>query len=269
MSSDPPDSEHFVSALARGLAVIEAFGNGGEALTLSEVARRADISRAAARRLLLTLVALGYAAFDGKLFSLLPRVLALGFAYLSSVSAWDVAQPLLQELVRETGESGSAAVLDGQDIVHVIRMPSARRLMSITVKAGDRLPAHASAMGRVLLAALPPPQLDAWFEGARLDAITARTVTDPAALRRILDGVRAQGWAEVDGELDIGLKALAVPVTDRDGVVVGAIALSTPSTGTGAAGSRRAAANPLLEPLQRFARRIREAAAALPRLPAR
>jgi IclR family pca regulon transcriptional regulator len=107
------------------------------------------------------------------------------------------------------------------------------------------------------------------FEGARLDAITARTVTDPAALRRILDGVRAQGWAEVDGELDIGLKALAVPVTDRDGVVVGAIALSTPSTGTGAAESRRAAANPLLEPLQRFARRIREAAAALPRLPAR
>jgi IclR family pca regulon transcriptional regulator len=124
-------------------------------------------------------------------------------------------------------------------------------------------------MGRVLLAALPPPQLDAWFEGARLDAITARTVTDPAALRRILDGVRAQGWAEVDGELDIGLKALAVPVTDRDGVVVGAIALSTLSTGTGAAGSRRAAANPLLEPLQRCARRIREAAAALPRLPAR
>lgn len=269
MSSDPPDSEHFVSALARGLAVIEAFGNGREALTLSEVARRADISRAAARRLLLTLVTLGYAAFDGKLFSLRPRVLALGFAYLSSVSAWDVAQPLLQELVRETGESGSAAVLDGQDIVHVIRMPSARRLMSITVKAGDRLPAHASAMGRVLLAALPPAELDAWFEGARLDPITARTVTDPQALRRILASVRAQGWAEVDGELDIGLKALAVPVTDRDGVVVGAIALSTLSAGPGPAGARRATANPLLEPLQRCARRIREAAATLPRLPAR
>ena len=270
MSSDPPRSEHFVSALARGLAVIEVFGNGREALSLSEVARRADLSRAAARRLLLTLVTLEYAAFDGKLFSLRPRVLGLGFASLSSVSAWDVSQPLLQELVRETGESGSAAVLDGNDIVHVIRMPSARRLMSITVKAGDRLPAHASAMGRVLLAALPPAELDSWVAKARLDAITPRTVTDPLALRRILDGVRAQGWAEVDGELDIGLKALAVPVDDRHGRVVGAIALSTLSpAAAGVAASRCAAADPLLEPLQRCARRIREAAAMLQRLPAR
>jgi IclR family pca regulon transcriptional regulator len=266
MSSDPPRSDEFVGSLARGLAVIEAFGSGREALTLSEVARRVGISRAAARRLLLTLVALGYAAFDGKHFALRPRVLSLGFAYLSSVSAWDVAHPFLEELVRETGESGSAAVLDGADIVHVIRMPSARRLMSITVRAGDRLPAHASAMGRVLLAALPVVALDAYFACARLDAITSRTVTDPGTLRGLLAEVRAQGWAEVDGELDIGLKALAVPVSDRDGRVVGAIALSTLS---GADSARPAVTNPLLEPLQRCARRIQDAAAKLPRLPAR
>jgi IclR family pca regulon transcriptional regulator len=266
MSSEPRRSEEFVSSLARGLALIEAFGNGREALTLSEAARRAGISRAAARRLLLTLVTQGYAAFDGKQFELRPRVLALGFAYLSSVSAWDVAQPFLEALVRETGESGSAAVLDGAEIVHVLRMPSVRRLMSITVKAGDRLPAHASAMGRVLLAALPAAELDAYFASARLEPITSRTVTDPAALRSILAGVRSQGWAEVDGELDIGLRALAVPVSDRDGRVVGAIALSTLS---GEDKSGCAAVSPLLEPLQRCARGIHEAAASLPRLPAR
>ncbi len=266
LSSNAPHPEEFVSSLARGLAVIEAFGNGQEALTLSEVARRADISRAAARRLLRTLVTLGYSAFDGKNFSLRPRVLALGFAYLSSVSVWDVARPFLEELVRDTGESGSAAVLDGTDIVHVIRMPSARRLMSITVKVGDRLPAHASAMGRVLLAALPKADLDAYFARARLDAITRLTVTDPRALRKILAGVRAQGWAEVDGELDIGLRAMAAPVTSRDGQVVGAIALSTLSS---AKESRRGATHPLLAPLQRCAKSIEDAAARLPRLPAR
>ena len=138
--------------------------------------------------------------------------------------------------------------------------------MSITVKAGDRLPAHASAMGRVLLAALPPAELDAYFAGARLDAITSRTVTDPVRLRAILAEVRSQGWAEVDGELDIGLKALGVPVSDRDGKIVGAIALSTLS---GDDGSRGAAVSPLLEPLQRCARKIQDAAASLPRLPAR
>lgn len=268
MSSDPKTSEQFVSALARGLAVIEAFGNGSEALSLSDIARRANISRAATRRLLLTLVTLGYAAFDGKRFSLLPRVLALGFAYLSSVTVWDVARPLLQELVYETGESGSAAVLDGNDIVHVIRMPSQQRLMSIIVKEGDRLPAHASAMGRVLLAALPQAELDAWFTRAELKAITPRTVTDPAALRRILDDVRVQGWAEVDGELDLGLKAIAVTVTERDGRVVGAMALSTLSTTTAFIQSDQEVINPLLDPLQRYSRKIREATILLPRLPA-
>ena len=255
-----------MSSLARGLAVIEAFGKGREALTLSEVARRAGISRAAARRLLLTLVTLGYAGFDGKHFELRPRVLALGFAYLSSVSAWDVAQPFLEELVRETGESGSAAVLDGADIVHVIRMPSSRRLMSIAVKVGDRLPAHASAMGRVLLAALPKAGLDAYFRAARLESVTAKTVTDPRALRAVLAGVRAQGWAEVDGELDLGLRALAVPVEDRAGRIIGAIALSSLSS---AGEKRRGAVNPLLAPLQRCARNIHDATARLPGLPSR
>lgn len=253
-----------VESLARGLAVIEAFGDGRAALTLSDVARRTGISRAAARRLLHTLVALGYAAFDGKAFGLRPRVLRLGYGYLSATSVWDVAHPHLDELVRETGESCSAAVLDGADIVHVIRKPSARRLMSIAVRVGDRLPAHASAMGRVMLAALPKEERARWFKGARLEALTPKTVTSPKLLEAELRRVREQGWSEVTGELDLGLRALAVPVTDAEGRVLGAIAISSL-----AAEARRAARPAHLAALQRCAAGIRASLARLPALPAR
>lgn len=261
MSRKPDAPEAFVQSLARGLAVIEAFGRGRQGLTLTEVARRASVSRAAARRLLHTLVAEGYAAFDGKLFELRPRVLGLGFAYLSSTDVWEVAQPFMEDLVRETHESCSAAVLDGPDIVHVIRLPAAARLMSISVKVGDRLPAHASAMGRVMLAALPSKELDAYFATAKIAAITGKTVTDPRKLRSILAQVGEQGYSEVDGELEIGLRALAVPVADRTGRVVGSIALSTVSS---AKAGRKGAANPLLVPLQACARNIHRAIERLP-----
>lgn len=261
MSTKAAREPETVASLARGLAVIESFGDGSDALTLSEVARRARISRAAARRLLHTLVALGYAEFDGKAFSLRPRVLRLGFAYLSSTSVWDVAREWMDELVRETGESCSAAVLDGTDIVHIIRKPSARRLMSIAVRVGDRLPAHASAMGRVMLAALPGAELERYFDVVQLRALTPRTITDPRKLRAELDRVRRQGYAEVNGELDLALKAIAVPVIDAQGTTVGAIALSSLADGT--------ADNALLSPLQRCAAGIRKALAGLPSLPDR
>ncbi|MGE0873100.1 MAG: IclR family transcriptional regulator C-terminal domain-containing protein [Burkholderiales bacterium] len=261
MSTKAPREPETVASLARGLAVIECFGDGSNALTLSEVARRARISRAAARRLLHTLVALGYAGFDGKAFSLRPRVLRLGFAYLSSTSVWDVAREWMDELVRETGESCSAAVLDGTDIVHIIRKPSARRLMSIAVRVGDRLPAHASAMGRVMLAALPSAELERYFDVVQLRALTPRTITDPRKLRAELDRVRLQGYSEVNGELDLALKAIAVPVIDAQGTTVGAIALSSLADGT--------ADNALLAPLQRCAAGIRKALAGLPSLPDR
>lgn len=254
-----------VESFARGLAAIEAFGDGRESLTLSEVARRAGISRAAARRLLHTLVSLGYAAFDGKAFALRPRVLRLGYAYLSATRVWDVAEPHLDDLVRRTGESCSAAVLDGTDIVHVIRKPSARRLMSIAVRVGDRLPAHASAMGRVMLAALPKAELARYLATARLSSLTPKTVTSPRLLEAELRRVREQGWSEVDGELDLGLRALAVPVVDGAGAVAGAIAISS----LAGDGARRPARGALLAALEACASGIRESLARLPALPAR
>jgi IclR family pca regulon transcriptional regulator len=260
MSRQEPPEEEYVQSLARGLAVIEAFGQSHAALTLSEVARRAEVSRAAARRLLHTLVHLGYAGFDGKTFELRPRVLNLGLAYMSSMGVWQVAQPYLEDLMRATRESCSVAVLDGADIVHVIRMPAAERLMSIAVKVGDRLPAHASAMGRVLLAALPPAELERYFANARLAKITDRTVTDPKKLRALIAEAGRRGYAEVDGELEIGLHALAAPILDRNRKAVAAVALSTLS----AKAPRKGAADPLLKPLLACAQHIGQALAVLP-----
>jgi len=251
LSSQPP--EEFVESLARGLAVIESFGKGRDALTLSEVAASAAISRASARRLLHTLVRLGYAGYDSGRFALRPRVLGLGRAYLSAAGTWEIARPFMEELVRETRESCSAAVLDGGDIVHVARFPAAHRIMSIAVRVGDRFPAHASAMGRVLLAALPADELDRYFRTARLAALTERTVTEPRALRAILGRVRRQGHAEVDGELEAGLRSVAVPITNAAGVTLGAIAISLLSAP--AARSRTTAS--LLAPMRACAERIR------------
>lgn len=265
LSTAAVNGSDFVESFARGLAVVEAFGDGRSALTLSDVARHAGISRAAARRLLRTLATLGYAAFDGKAFSLRPRVLRLGYAYLSATRVWDVAEPHLEDLVRRTGESCSAAVLDGTDIVHVIRKPSARRLMSIAVRVGDRLPAHASAMGRVMLAALPKEDRARYLAGARIEALTPKTITAPRALEAELRRVCEQGWSEVDGELDLGLRAIAVPVTDRDGTVLGAIAVSS----LAGEGARRPARSALLAALRDCATGIRESLARLPALPAR
>lgn len=235
--------------------MIEAFGRGRESLSLSEAADSADISRASARRLLHTLVRLGYAAFDGKRFMLRPRILGLGSAYLSAAGTWEIARPFLEELVRETRESCSASELDGSEIVHVARFPAAHRIMSIAVKVGHRFPAHASAMGRVLLAALPPAELEAYFATAKLHSLTERTVTDPRLLRAALSRARKQGYAEVDGELEIGLRSVAVPITDAAGRTLGAIAISLLS----APASRGKSTATLLAPMRACAERIRRA----------
>jgi len=225
-SAAAPGEEEFVQSLARGLSVIEVFGRRREALSLSEVASSAGISRASARRLLHTLVQLGYAEFDGKLFALRPRILNLGFAYFSSTGVWDIVQPLLQRLAHETGESCSASVLDGTEIVHVARFPATKRIMSIAVRVGDRFPAHASAMGRVLLAALPPEELAHYFKAADLKPLTDRTITDRKALHAILAEVRIQGYAEVIGEIEIGLRSVAVPITAGPLRTIGALSVS-------------------------------------------
>ena len=227
-ADDPGADRDFVQSLDRGLRVIRAFDGEHAAQTLAEVARRAGLSRAAARRLLHTLVALGYARSDGRLFRLGPKVLELGFAYLHGTGLWGAAQPAMVELVERVHESCSAAVLDGPDIVYVARVPTRTRIMSITLGLGSRLPAHLTSMGRVLLAALPPAELDARLRAlGRPEARTERTVRDTDALRRAIAKARAQGYAILDQELEPGLRSVAVPVHGPGGAVVAAINVGT------------------------------------------
>jgi IclR family pca regulon transcriptional regulator len=214
-----------VQSLERGLAVLQVFSRENPAPTLSEVARLAGTTRATARRILLTLERLGHVRSDGRRFSLTPRVLALGWSYLSSLNLWEIAQPLMEDLVEETGESCSAATLDLPDVVYVARVPT-RRIMSITLGVGTRLPAHATSMGRVLLAALDPAELDTFLSNSALEALTENTLTEAAALRGAIDEVRAQGWALVDQELELGLRSVAAPIQDAERRTVAALNVS-------------------------------------------
>jgi IclR family pca regulon transcriptional regulator len=183
-------------------------------MTLSEVARRAGLDRAAARRFLLTLVQLGYVDHRGDRFALRPRVLELGFAYLSTLSLPEVAQPHMERLVAQVNESSSIAVLDDLDVVYAVRVPT-RRIMSVSIAVGTRFPAWATSMGRVLLAALPEAELERRLERVVLEPFTRRSVTSVAELRARLDAVRSQGWAMVDQELEDGLRSLAAPIRDE------------------------------------------------------
>ena len=225
---DQPSGSDFVRALAKGLAVIESFDARSPAMTLSDVARRTGLSRGTARRLLLTLVELGYCGFDGKLFSLRPRALNLGFAYLHSQSLWQLAQPYMVELVERVHESCSIAVLDGTDVVYVARVPTAARIMSINLGLGTRLPAFATSMGRVLLAGLPAEEVERLLaQASPLPAYTAKSITERGALLREIDAVRRQGWALVDQELETGLRSIAAPIVDSEGRAVAALNIGT------------------------------------------
>jgi IclR family transcriptional regulator, pca regulon regulatory protein len=205
------DRRQSLQSLERGMAVIQVFSRERPALTLSEVARLTGITRATARRILLTLEEIGHVRCDGRLFSLTPRVLSLGWAYLSSLNLWDVAQPLMEELADRTKESCSVATLDLPDVVYVARVPT-RRIMTISLGVGTRLPAHCTGMGRVLLAALPDAELDAFLADAQLERFTERTVADPAKLRDVIERVRDDGFALVDQELELGLRSIAAPL---------------------------------------------------------
>jgi IclR family pca regulon transcriptional regulator len=218
-------SSDFVQSLERGLAVIRAFDADDRELALSEVARKTGLTRAAARRFLLTLVDLGYVHVDNGRFSLRPRVLELGFAYLSSLTFAEVAQPHMEELVQKVNESSSISVLDDLDVVYVVRVPT-RRIMTITIAVGTRLPAWATSMGRVLLASLPDAELDERLERIDLRRLTSHTVKDVAELRREIAKVRTQGYAVVDQELEEGLRSAAVPIRDASGHAVAALNVS-------------------------------------------
>ncbi|GAB2787595.1 IclR family transcriptional regulator domain-containing protein [Amycolatopsis magusensis] len=222
---------HHVQSLDRGLAVIRAFGADAPELTLSDVARVTGLTRAAARRFLLTLADLGYVRTDGKYFSLTARVLELGYAYLSSMSLPEVATPHLERLSAEVHESSSVSVLEGGDIVYVARI-AVSRIMTVSINVGTRFPAYATSMGHVLLADLPEAELDAYLEQARLDRLTSHTLTSEAALRTELAEVRSRGWALVDQELEEGLRSVAAPIRSREGKVVAAVNVSTHASRT-------------------------------------
>ncbi|CDZ87891.1 IclR family transcriptional regulator [Rhodococcus ruber] len=219
-------SPDYVQSLARGLSVIKAFDAEHPRRTLSEVAKATDLTRATARRFLLTLVELGYVRTDGSQFWLTPRVLELGYSYLSSLTLPDVARPHLEALAQKVHESTSVSVLDGGDVVYVARVPVSR-IMTVSITIGTRFPAHATSMGRVLLAGLSPAGLDAYLATATLEPLTSRTLVTPADLRAELDRIRRDGYCIVDQELEEGLRSLAAPIRDASGAVVAAVNIST------------------------------------------
>lgn len=223
-SDGPADQrpDEFVQSLARGLAVIRTFSAERPQLTLAEVAQETGLSRAAARRFLLTLESLNYVGRNGRLFYLRPPVLDLGYAYLSSFSVSDIAQSHLQTLSTQVNESSSASVLDGGDIVHIARATT-NRIMTIQISVGRRLPAYATAMGRVMLAELPPAELNHYFATYERPHRNSKTETDEAKLREILSTIKEQGWCLIDQELEDGVRSIAVPVHDASGKAVAAI----------------------------------------------
>lgn len=208
--------EETVESFRRGLEVVKAF-DGRKSQTITEVAERCQLTRAAARRFLLTLCDMGLARTDGKYFALTPAILGIGQAFLSGLGELEILREVLTDLTRRTGESSSAAMLDGRDIVYVARSPALHRIMAISLAVGTRLPAHATSMGQALLADLHPRELERFFAGATLKSFTPFTLTTESALRDRLADVRRLGAALVSEELELGLRSVAVSVPGVSG----------------------------------------------------
>lgn len=217
----PLKSSDHMLALEKGLAVIESF-DGHEELTVSQVAGITGLSRAAARRCLFTLTALNYASFDGKAFRLAPRVLRLGYSYLSKAELPHIVQPALERLSAALSESCSCAVLEGTEVLYVARAAT-KRIISVDLTVGSRLPAYCNAMGRVLLAAMPVEEARAILRRSELIQRTPRTRTKINDLLSELRTVAKQGYSIVEGELELGLLTIAVPLIDATGKVVAAV----------------------------------------------
>lgn len=218
-------SDH-VTSLERGLKVMETLAHHSSGLTMTEVAKEAGMTRAGARRFLLTLVAAGYAVQTGRRFALSARLLSLARDFVSHTPLWVFAEPYMREVSEELSESCSAAVLDGREIVYVARIPG-RRIMTVSLGIGTRLPAHCTALGRALLSGFSEEELRRRLEEWPLTQETPNTVTDKEALIRVIRQVGEQGYAFVNQELEMGLMSLAVPVKDRSDNVVAAINVST------------------------------------------
>ncbi len=219
----------FVQGLERGLAVIRSFSPEAPSLTIAHVADRTGLTRAAARRYLMTLKTLGYVVQDADRFSLTPRLLDLGFAYLSTLDVTSVVQPFMEQVTNALHESCSVSVLDNHDIVYITRR-AANRIMSINLAIGSRLPAHATSMGKVLLAYLPPHELEYYFESVVREPLTMHTIVDDQDLRAVLEQVHVNGWAVADEESELGVRSVAAPLVDRTGEVHAAINVSAHAT---------------------------------------
>jgi IclR family pca regulon transcriptional regulator len=245
----------YVQSFARGLEVIRSFSTEAPRQTLTEVAGRSGLSRAGARRILLTLETLGYVHNDGKFFSLTPRILDLGFAYLSSMPIWNLAEPVMEALVAEVKESCSAAALDGTDIVYVLRVPT-HKIMSISLGVGSRLPAYCTSMGRMLLSAQPDAEVMKCLERSELKAHTKYTVTDVRELMARIAQARKQGWSLVNQELEEGLVSMAAPITNRAGQTVAALNISGQANRTSAKAMQETMLPQLLEAAHAISRTL-------------
>ncbi|QQP92833.1 helix-turn-helix domain-containing protein (plasmid) [Skermanella sp. TT6] len=244
------EPEAFVRAFAKGLSVITAFGQGSPA-TIADISRASGLDRAGARRILLTLEQLGYVRMEGRKFSLTPRVLTLGYLYLSSLPFWSIAQPVMEELVADLQETCSMGVLDGDDVVYVLRVP-ARRFLTFDPSIGGRTPAHIHSMGRVLLAAQPPEMVEGYIARTPLKAYTRHTVTDPDELRRGIADDRGNGWCFVSEQYEDGMCGIAVPVLNAQGMAIAAINVSMVVSGN----VRQRAIDEVLPKLRLAARHI-------------
>lgn len=213
-----------MGGLAKGLAVIETFGSANPRQSITEVAAASGLDRATARRCLLTLAHHGYAEWDGKFFTLTPRVLRLGTACLASMPMPAIVQPALDALSDRIGESSSVSILDGGEIVYIARAAQ-RKVMSISLMPGSRLPAHCTSMGRIMLAHLPESEARARIGTAPLPARTPRTLTAPDDVMAELARIRAQGFAVNDQEVELGLRSVAVPLANARGQVIAALNL--------------------------------------------
>ncbi|MDD0839706.1 IclR family transcriptional regulator [Curvibacter sp. HBC61] len=232
-NSPPRPSDSYVQSFARGLEVIRSFSAEAPQQTLTEVAARSGLTRAGARRILLTLQTLGYVETDGRQFRLSPRILDLGFAYLSSMPIWNLAEPVMEGLVDRVKESCSAAVLEGSDIVYVLRVPT-HKIMRITLGVGTRLPAYCTSMGRILLGGLPDEEIVRRLQASARDARTRHTVTEIDELLTKVRQARDQGWCLVDQELEEGLISMAAPIVNRSGRVIAALNISGQANRTSA-----------------------------------
>jgi IclR family transcriptional regulator, pca regulon regulatory protein len=225
---DEAAARDHVNSLERGLGVMEILAEHPSGLTLTETAEKAGLTRAGARRFLLTLVATGYATQTGRLFALSPRLLSVARTWLQGTSLWGFAEPFMRQTAAALQESCSATILSGEDVVYVARA-AGPRIVSLELHVGSHLPAYCTAMGRVLLSGLKPEEVKVFLTRIALVPKTQKTLTDPKRIAETVEKARRDGYAVVDEELEIGLRSIAVPLRDRSGSIVAAINVSTQS----------------------------------------